>query len=279
MLLKTIPSDRPAFIPVETYMKPGFSAGKAIVALNRAITSTFDEVRWQELGYLLDKHETISDHPRLLRSLYFKDDDYGSNAFNVIKDLLGSNFENLAAMEEFVGLREWLHTNDPTLCAQLYDNEEEETNHIPLTQIEDASDVHDIIELNRHASRIRNSIQSDPEQAIGSAKELLESVLKTVIGDHSQKSEDNIHDLLRKARKKLELDPKLIDESAPGAETLKRTLGSLGQIVTGVAELRNLYGTGHGRSKSSQIEIAHARLVVNAAISIATFMMEVWQEQ
>jgi hypothetical protein len=118
----------------------------------------------------------------------------------------------------------------------------------------------------------------DPELAIGSAKELLESVLKTVTGDHSQKPVDDIHVLLKKAQQQLNLDPRGTNVAAPGAESLKRTLSNLGQVVIGVAELRTLYGTGHGRSKSIELELAHARLVVNAAISIATFLLEVWQE-
>jgi hypothetical protein len=57
------------------------------------------------------------------------------------------------------------------------------------------------------------------------------------------------------------------------------TLSNLGQVVIGVAELRTLYGTGHGRSKAPELEIAHARLVVNAAICVTSFLVEVWQQE
>ena len=60
---------------------------------------------------------------------------------------------------------------------------------------------------------------------------------------------------------------------------MRRTLSNLGQVVLGVAEIQTLYGTGHGRIKSRELEIAHARLVVNAAVSIATFFAEVWQDR
>jgi hypothetical protein len=46
--------------------------------------------------------------------------------------------------------------------------------------------MHDVLELNRHAARIRHGIAEDPAQAIGSAKQLLETVLKTVIGDKDE---------------------------------------------------------------------------------------------
>jgi hypothetical protein len=261
---------------VKTNMKDGFNADKAILALQRAMVATFDDGRWQELGYLVGNHAAVVGHARLLRSLHWGDDDYGGCVFDVLPALLGRNRENLKVVEEFVGLREWLRKNDPELCAELYDDEEPV---VSLEQVEEASTIHDVVDLNKHAGRIRKGIVEDPEQALGSAKELLETVLKTVVGDHNLKPSDDISALLKKARTELDLDPNAPSGTSPAADSLRRTLSSLGQIVVGVAEVRNLYGTGHGRSKSHELEIAHARLVVNAAISVATFLLEVWQDR
>jgi len=259
---------------IDTAKRHDFNGDKAILALQRAIKAMFDDARWHELGYLVGKHEVVAGHGRLLRSLYWGDDDYGSCIFTVLPDLLGNDFQNLRTVEEFVGLREWLRKNDAKLYAELYDDAAPEL-VVSLEHVEKVAGIHDVLELNRHAGRIRHGIADDPAQAIGSAKELLETVLKTVIGDHEQKSRDDIPELLKKAQIKLDLDPR----GASGAETLRRTLSNLGQIVHGVAELRSLYGTGHGRSKSRELESAHALLVVNAAITVATFLLEIWQEQ
>lgn len=259
---------------MDTQMRSGFSRDKAILALQRAIRATFDDGRWQELGYLVGKHDVVVGHGRLLRSLYWGDEDYGGCIFDVLPELLGKNFENLRTVEEFVGLREWLKKEEPKLYNELYDDDLPEP-LVPLEHVEEAAGIHDVLELNRHAARIRHGIAEDPAQAIGSAKELLETVLKTIIGDHGQKSRDDIPGLLKKAQAQLDLDPK----SSTGSETLRRTLSNLGQVVHGVAELRSLYGTGHGRSKSRELEVAHAQLVVNAAITIATFLLEIWQKQ
>ncbi len=71
-----------------------------------------------------------------------------------------------------------------------------------------------------------------------------------------------------------------VSEDAPGRDTIRRTLSNLGQVVIGVAEVRKLYGTGHGnRYQLRELEIAHARLVVNAAVTIATFLMEIARER
>lgn len=194
------------------------------------------------------------------------------------------NFENLGTLAEFVNLREWLENNDPKLYAELCEGANYNTPHdphIPLDQCERVGDIHSIPELARQATRIRSGLEegNDAELAIGSAKEPLESVLRTVTEDHTQKPTDDIPTLLKKAQAKLDLDPKRVDAALPGAESLRRTLSNLGQVVIGVAELRTLYGTGHGRSQGYELELAHARLVVNAAISVATFLLEVWQEQ
>jgi hypothetical protein len=135
-------------------------------------------------------------------------------------------------------------------------------------------------QLNRHAARIRNGIQSDPAQAIGSAKELLETVLKGVLEEKGGSTgADEMPGLLKRACQKLGLDVASVDLTDPAADVVRRVLGNLGQVVMGVAQVRNVYGTGHGRVNSRDMEIAHARFVVNAAVCAATFLLEVWQAQ
>ncbi len=256
-------------------MKTNANYNKAILALKRAVVATFDDGKWRELGYLTDSIERISGHPRLLRSLFFGDDDYEGNVLAVLPWIIGEDREKLRVVEEFVGLEQWLRENDTGLHAELYDIGE----IVSLGEVEHAAKQLDIVELNKHASRIRHGIQDDPEQAIGSAKELLETTLKAVLGIKGERSTDDILALLKRAQKELELDPKSVEDEVPGKDTIKRTLSSLGQIVAGVAEVRNLYGTGHGRHRSRELKLAHARLVVNAAITIATFILEVANER
>ena len=256
-------------------MKKDANRNKAILALKRTIAATFDDGKWRELGYLTDSIEIISNHPRLLRSLYWGDDDYEGNILTILPRIIADDSEKLRVIEEFVGLEQWLKENDPTLYAELYNIAET----IPLEDAEGVARSLDIVELNKHAARIRKGIRDDPEQAIGSAKELLETVLKAVLRIEGEHSKKDISTLLKEARKGLDLDPSSIDDDIPGKDTIKRVLSNLGQIVTGVAEVRNLYGTGHGRHRSRELEIAHARFVVNAAITVATFLVEVTNER
>lgn len=261
-------------------MRPDADRRKMILALKRAIVATFDRGKWLELGYLIGEEDLISRHPRLLRSLEWGDSDYAGHVFTIIPSLLGTNSafgpndENLKTIEEFVGLEAWLRENDPELFAELYGGD-----LVPLAEVEEAGGTLDIADLNRHAARIRNGIRPDPAQAIGSAKELLETVLNCVLEEHGATSPDDIPALLKRACQKLGLDVASVDAAAPGADVVRRILGNLGQVVTGVAQVRNGYGTGHGRVNARELEIAQARLVVNGAVAITTFLLEVWQAQ
>jgi hypothetical protein len=45
-------------------------------------------------------------------------------------------------------------------------------------------------------------------------------------------------------------------------------------VVYSVNELRNLYGTGHGKSNAPGLDPASARLVVGAGTTLAAYLMD-----
>lgn len=141
----------------------------------------------------------------------------------------------------------------------------------------------DVEHLNIHISRIESAISADPALAIGSAKELIESTLKTILDgtgvEYDKRSED-IPALLKKVQKALNLAPDDIDNAKRGSELIKRILSNLGTIATGIAELRNLYGTGHGSGpKSKGLEVRHARLVVTSSAALCEFLLSTYQSR
>ncbi len=71
-----------------------------------------------------------------------------------------------------------------------------------------------------------------------------------------------------------------IPETAKGAESIRRILGNLGAVSQGLAELRNLYGTGHGKEgKARGLSARHARLAAGCASSLTTFLFETYKER
>jgi hypothetical protein len=84
-----------------------------------------------------------------------------------------------------------------------------------------------------------------------------------------------MHEALYSGDLKLGLDAGTIRGEEPGSEQRRKVLGSLAQIVTSAAELRNAgLGTGHGVSQGPILDVATARMVVSAAVSVATFYAE-----
>lgn len=140
----------------------------------------------------------------------------------------------------------------------------------------------DVKHLNVYVDRIKASVDTDPALAIGSMKELLEATFKTMLLGQAIafNSSDDIPQLLKAVQKSLELAPEDIADSRRGADIIRRTLSNLGQIVVGISELRNLYGTGHGRHATSRgLGPRHARLVVGAGATLCVFLLETYEHR
>lgn len=155
--------------------------------------------------------------------------------------------------------------------------------HQPVfEQITEKAHAIDAHSLREQIERIRNSIDDDPSLAIGTAKELLETTCKTILTDAGVSFEDawEITRLVKEARASLNLIPADIPENSKGADSIKRILNSLAQVAQGVAELRNLYGTGHGKDgRFKGLSPRHARLAVGCSTVLATFLFETYEER
>lgn len=133
--------------------------------------------------------------------------------------------------------------------------------------------------ISQQVTRMEGAIDSDPDLAIGTAKEFVESICKTILDERSETygRKDDLPTLVRQTAKTLQLTPADIVDTAKAAETIKRMLMQLATLVQGSAELRNAYGTGHGKSKSGfpqALKPRHARLAVGAAVTLGVFLYE-----
>jgi hypothetical protein len=127
--------------------------------------------------------------------------------------------------------------------------------------------------------RLERAIDSDPDLAIGTAKELVESCCKTILtkrGVGFTKS-DNLGNLTKKVAKELHLVPEGITDEAKGAENIRLILRNLTQLTNNLAQLRGLYGTGHGRDGQHRgLQPRHARLAVASAVAFIDFVAETY---
>ncbi len=259
-------------------------------AVVKAIEATFDRSRWLELALATDNLDRVKGHRRLLRSLDWGDPDYSACVIEMAPFVLGrtksrantlddlpatpwDSFPNLGIVENFLGLPAWLREHEPELYRALYVGEDEAA----LDELQSAADELGVPDIDEHAVRIRRGLRDDPAQAIGSSKELLETVLKAVLGLHGTGPETKIAmpKLVKKANVALGLDAAGVRDEDAGAQQRRQLLGSLSHIVNSAAELRNAgFGTGHGHSQRPALDVATARLVVSAAVAAATFYIE-----
>jgi hypothetical protein len=131
-------------------------------------------------------------------------------------------------------------------------------------------------------TRMESAVENDPGLAIGTAKELVETVCKTILEERKVSIDGNpdLPKLVKATAKELRLTPADIPGEAKAADSIKRLLSNLASITNGVAELRNNYGTGHGKSATSKgLGARHAKLAIGAASTLAIFLVETHHEK
>jgi hypothetical protein len=145
----------------------------------------------------------------------------------------------------------------------------------PLTLAVAPIDVADPDALQAYERRIQQNVIDDPDLAIGSSKELIEAVCKQLLDDAgvAPDAEWSIERLLKEAAKTLHLDVDSVQPDKAGAESIKKVLRGLAMVVSGNAELRNRYGTGHGRHRKSGLQQRHAELAGTCALAVARFLL------
>jgi hypothetical protein len=131
-------------------------------------------------------------------------------------------------------------------------------------------------------TRMESAIENDPGLAIGTAKELVETVCKTILEERGKTPQGapDLPKLVKQTAKELKLTPSDIPDQAKAADTIKRLLSNLATITNGVAELRNSYGTGHGKTANTKgLGSRHSKLAVGAASTLAIFLIETHNEK
>ncbi|MEU4607474.1 abortive infection family protein [Kribbella sp. NPDC023972] len=142
-----------------------------------------------------------------------------------------------------------------------------------LAGLTDPAVIHD------HLDRIAAAIdRGDPAQAIGSAKELVESTAKLVLRQLNVPftEKDDLPALVQRVQEALAIRPADVDGSADTSFGIKKILGGATGITHGLSEFRNRgWGTGHGPGQPRQgLGPRHARLAVNAARLWCEFVLD-----
>ena len=139
---------------------------------------------------------------------------------------------------------------------------------LPLEHLRDAASIEE------HLGRLD---PSDPPLAISSAKSIIEATCKHVLRDLGTPYDErsDIPTLVKSAQKALKTHPDTVAPTAKGRETIVRVLSNLSQVAVGIAELRNEYGTDHGRTRpTGGLGTRHAHLAAGVAHTYCYFLLE-----
>jgi len=143
----------------------------------------------------------------------------------------------------------------------------------PVSEVPAAVQVLDWTWVNTAWPKAGERVTTDPDGALTSARTLLEAVcihiLEKKTGVPYQKDGD-LQRLYRATAKVLTLSPEQQTE-----EMFKAILGGCTAVANGLAGLRNEFGDSHGRGLNDRpVSPRHARLAVNAAGTVALFLVE-----
>ena len=151
---------------------------------------------------------------------------------------------------------------------------------MPIQQQTDAlKEVFTSEYLNTQIDQMQKSVKSNPGDAIGKAKELIESCCKTILEKSGIEVDEKweIPKLLKETISVLDLLPEDV-KNEKVHDAVKIILGNLSQMAFQLAMIRNKMGTGHGKADSfSGLEPRHAELAVGSAAVLCWFLWESYQ--
>jgi hypothetical protein len=129
--------------------------------------------------------------------------------------------------------------------------------------------------LDEQIERLRRATD-DSAQLLGSAKDLLEAVAKFVLEELGSpvNHTTDFNQLWYLARERLGIRPEDVAAGQPGADQVKKILGASWTIAEQVNQLRNVQGTGHGRTLPTALSAEAALLVVREVCSLGQFVLD-----
>ena len=246
-------------------------------------TNGFDVFTMASVGIPLCQHYQASKGQSLTAFLYEASD---AQAFKILSDLLEYYEENYRpefddAEKQSYSLGKYDRSNKGTYlrCRKIIDREK--THSTPFVETAEYLKSKFSSEyLNKQIDLLSRMRTENPTEAIGKSKELIESCCKTILEEQGVAVEKNwdVSRLISETEKLLHISAKQVDENAPAAKHVKKLLGSLHGVAIGVAEFRNEFGSGHGKSASFRAApVRHAKLAVGCSLTLCEYLWETYE--
>lgn len=131
-------------------------------------------------------------------------------------------------------------------------------------------------------ARALPNLEDDPEDAVTAACSLIEAVCRSILVELKLPlpAKKDIDGLIRAVQEPLGLSPGRSDLPSEVEADVRQTLSGLTSVAKGIGALRTHGGDAHGREKGfRRIDARIARLALNAASSLALFLIESWERK
>ena len=244
-------------------------------------TNDFDVFTMQSVGIPLCERYGESKGKSLTRFVNEADDTKVTKLLGDLFDYYEANYDEEISEEENVWGRLNEYRKYYVKCKSIMERERVGV----LTQAQRSNlEQHFTSEYMRCAiDMLFRARETNPTEAIGKSKELIESCCKTILEENGESYEKgwSVIELVKATTKCLDITADSINEDQPAGDTIKRILHSLSAIAGGIAELRNPYGSGHGKSDNYQgLSIRHAKLAVGSSVTLVEYLWDahLWRQ-
>lgn len=205
----------------------------------------------------------------------------GDEAYKLLSDLLNYYETDYFSFEAETHEKDFFDTSDGAYRALYFNckdiiekyNKSEPNEEIAKSVDEAFSSEY----ISQQIKLMLSTQETYPAEAIGKAKELLESCCRTILKERNVQIEDkwSFQQLVSKCLEELDILPAKVEVSSPIVGSLKKIYGSLKGIVAPIAEIRNEYGTGHGKTADFiGLDSVHAKLLVGMSSTLVQFLWE-----
>lgn len=232
--------------------------------------SSFDSFTLDSIGIAVQSHYELSKGASL--ECFFDDAD-DCSAGKLLHDLVQYRKDGILFSMDTADSREQTLLEECERIASRLCSPNSNVRHVELLKQSTFGTEY----INQQVDQMYNSLDENPTDAIGKAKELLESCAKTILKERNvgYVARTDFSELIKLTVKELHLDRDSVPDDKKASETIKKTLSCLSTIINSVNELRNSYGTGHGKENDySGLSPRHARLVVGLASTATTFLWD-----
>ena len=139
----------------------------------------------------------------------------------------------------------------------------------------------DTVDFNAHWRRIQRSLPDDPAEVVGATKDMLESVMKTILERRGKPVPANIDfpSLTDRCLRELGLQSRS-QPATPAERHARKFASTAATMIKTISRLRNDAGTGHGRADSSNdssrlsgLSVPDARLAAATTLLLSAWLL------